>query len=88
MAQRRRTDTLRCRVLGHDFDFTADLNTMTWQCSRCSAGASKSYPTPADAARFAATFNSRDFDDLGKRAPLIGLLPLRLWRRWRRPRES
>ena len=32
------------------------------------------------------SFNRRDTDDLGKRAPLIGLLPLRLWRRFRRTR--
>ena len=36
--------------------------------------------------RYAAAFNRRDTDDLGKRAPLIGLLPLRLWRRFRRSR--
>jgi hypothetical protein len=32
------------------------------------------------------SFNRRDTDDLGKRAPLVGLLPLRLWRRFRRMR--
>jgi hypothetical protein len=36
------------------------------------------------ARRYARAFNRRDTDDLGKRAPLIGLLPLRLWRKVRR----
>jgi hypothetical protein len=44
----------------------------------------KEYETTADADRFAAAFNKRDTADLGKRAPLIGLLPLRVWRSLRR----
>ena len=50
------------------------------------AQAAKEYDTGEDAWRYAAAFNRRDTDDLGKRAPLIGLLPLRLWRRFRRTR--
>ena len=58
---------------------------MRWACGRCggSSGA-KEYGSDAEADRYAAAFNKRDTDDLGKRAPLIGLLPLRIWRRLRR----
>ncbi|MGV0794955.1 hypothetical protein [Mycolicibacterium sp. XJ1819] len=55
---------------------------MRWACERCGGDeGAKDYPTAADARRYAAAFNRRDVDDLGKRAPLIGLLPLRIWRR-------
>ena len=58
---------------------------MRWGCERCGdATGAKEYQTTADAHRYAAAFNERDAADLGKRAPLIGLLPLRLWRRLRR----
>lgn len=76
---------IRCVLFGHDYDFRVDGSTMRWQCSRgCDAGGSKSYPSPQDAARYAKVFNHRSTDELGRRAPLIGLLPLRLWRRIRR----
>nr|WP_239591669.1 hypothetical protein [Mycolicibacterium tusciae] len=58
---------------------------MRWACERCGeAAGSKEYGSHDDARRFAAAFNKRDADDLGKRAPLLGLLPLRVWRRLRR----
>ena len=58
---------------------------MRWACERCGdAAGTKEYQTTDDARRYAAAFNKRDAADLGKRAPLIGLLPLRLWRRLRR----
>ena len=38
----------------------------------------KEYPSERDASMFAAAFNRHD--DLGKRAPMIGLFPLRLAR--------
>jgi hypothetical protein len=58
---------------------------MRWACDRCGrAAGAKEYETIADADRFAAAFNKRDAADLGKRAPLIGLLPLRVWRSLRR----
>ncbi|RCW40423.1 hypothetical protein DFQ14_11172 [Halopolyspora algeriensis] len=58
---------------------------MLWMCERgCGAGGAKSYPAAADAARYAHAFDRRDSDDLGKRAPLLGLLPLRAWRALRR----
>ena len=79
--------TLACRVFGHRPAFHADGATMRWACDRCDSGqGEKVYPSPEDARRYAAAFSRRDTDDLGKRAPLIGLLPLRLWRRFRRPR--
>jgi hypothetical protein len=76
---------LRCRVFGHQPAFSAEGFTMRWACERCggSSGA-KEYGSAEEAARYARAFNKRDVDDLGKRAPLIGLLPLRLWRRLRR----
>jgi hypothetical protein len=77
--------TLACRVFGHQPAFRAEGRTMRWACARCgnSSGA-KEYGSAAEVARYAAAFNKRDGDDLGKRAPLIGLLPLRIWRRLRR----
>ncbi|WP_299559256.1 hypothetical protein [uncultured Mycolicibacterium sp.] len=74
-----------CRMLGHRPVFTTDGPRMHWACERCGgATGSKVYPTAADARRYAAAFNRRDSDDLGRRAPLLGLLPLRVWRRLRR----
>jgi hypothetical protein len=73
-------------VFGHQATFQADGRMMRWSCARCNeAVGAKEYGTPDDARRYAAAFNRRETDDLGKRAPLIGLLPLRLWRRLRTP---
>jgi hypothetical protein len=75
---------LRCRVLGHRYRFTATGETMSWRCERCGEqGGTKRYPTVSDAARYARAFDREDRADLGRRAPLVGLLPLRLWRVWR-----
>ncbi|SEH77858.1 hypothetical protein SAMN04489835_4026 [Mycolicibacterium rutilum] len=77
--------TAACRVFGHDPTFEAQGRTMRWACRRCGhAQGAKEYATSADARRYAAAFNKRDSEDLGKRAPLLGLLPLRLWRALRR----
>ena len=77
--------TTACRVFGHRPEFRADGTTMSWQCRRCGDEAGeKQYPTAQAAERYAAAFNRHGTDDLGKRAPLIGLLPLRLWRRFGR----
>jgi hypothetical protein len=74
-----------CRVFGHQPVFRADGRTMRWACERCGdAAGTKEYQTTADALRHATAFNKHDTADLGKRAPLIGPLPLRLWRRLRR----
>jgi hypothetical protein len=70
-----------CWVLGHRFRFSTDGATMVWLCDRgCGAGGSKTYPDPATAARCAAAFDREDRSDIGRRAPLVGLLPLRIWR--------
>ncbi|HEX5250901.1 MAG TPA: hypothetical protein VFW14_14655 [Gaiellales bacterium] len=76
---------LRCRLLGHRYRFTASGTEMRWTCGRCChPGGVKQYSTPQDASRFAAAFDREDRQDLGRRAPLIGLLPLRLARMLRR----
>lgn len=70
-----------CVVFGHDYTFNADGPTMRWECARgCGVGGSKTYPSALDAARYAHAFDRRDSGEVGRRAPLIGLLPLRLWR--------
>jgi hypothetical protein len=74
-----------CRILGHRYRFEADGRTMRWTCQRgCGAGGEKLYATAADARRYATAFDREDRADLGRRAPLIGLLPLRIWRALRR----
>lgn len=73
---------IRCRVLGHSPTFWADGRTMRWECERgCGEGdGAKTYATPADAQKYARALDRRGNEDIGKRAPLIGLLPLRIWR--------
>jgi hypothetical protein len=75
---------LRCRLAGHRYRFSSEGATMSWSCARCGAvGGSKQYSSAADAERYARAFDREDRDDLGRRAPLFGLFPLRLWRLWR-----
>lgn len=77
---------LVCRVMGHRFRFRSERAVLLWECDRgCGASGSKTYDTAADAARYARAFDREDREDLGKRAPLVGLLPLRLLRLLRRP---
>jgi hypothetical protein len=71
---------MTCRLLGHRPRFWSDGATMRWACARCGAGGAKTYASPADAARYARAFDREDREDLGRRAPLIGLLPLRIAR--------
>lgn len=72
---------LACRVFGHRPRFRADGTTMRWECERgCGAGGEKTYPTAAQAAPYARAFDREDRADLGRRPPLVGLLPLRIWR--------
>jgi hypothetical protein len=74
-----------CRLLGHRYRFSSEGATMRWRCQRgCGAEGSKSYASPADARRYARALDREDREDLGRRAPLIGLLPLRVWRWLRR----
>jgi hypothetical protein len=72
---------LACRVFGHRYRFGNEGPTMRWACERgCGAGGEKEYPTAAEARRFATAFDYDQRGSTGKRAPLFGLLPLRLWR--------
>jgi hypothetical protein len=75
---------LRCRLAGHRYRFTSNGATMTWVCARCGAvGGAKTYGSAAEAQRYARAFDREDRADLGRRAPLVGLLPLRIWRLWK-----
>ena len=72
--------TLRCRVFGHRYRFSARGAVMRWECQRdCGAGGSKTYPSPAAAHHYASAFDREDRDQLGRRAPLLGMFPLRIW---------
>ena len=54
---------------------------MLWECERgCGAGGSKDYATAQEAMRYARAFDREDRHDVGRRAPLVGLFPLRLYR--------
>jgi hypothetical protein len=70
--------------MGHRFRFSAEDAVMRWRCERCGTGNEKHYADADAAARYARAFDREDRKDLGRRAPLIGLLPLRIWRRLRR----
>jgi hypothetical protein len=53
---------------------------MRWTCERgCGARGSKKYESAAEAARYAAAFDREDRDEVGRRAPFLGMLPLRMW---------
>jgi Arc/MetJ-type ribon-helix-helix transcriptional regulator len=53
---------------------------MTWSCERgCGSGGSKEYASAAEAARYAVALDREDRAELGRRAPFLGLFPLRLW---------
>ena len=53
---------------------------MRWTCARgCGAGGSKEYENAADATRYAAAFDRDDRDEMGRRAPFLGMFPLRMW---------
>jgi hypothetical protein len=71
----------RCRLLGHRFRFSAEGETMRWECERgCGAGGSKRYAAAEDAARYARAFDRGDEASAGRRS-LLSLLPLRIFRR-------
>jgi hypothetical protein len=80
---------LRCRLLGHRYRFTTEGATMRWACQRCGAvGGEKRYASAADAATYARAFDREDREDLGRRAPYMGLFPLRLARALRQRRRG
>ena len=61
---------------------------MYWECQRgCGAGGSKRYASAEDASCYARGFDREDRADLGRRAPLLGLFPLRLLRAFRQRRD-
>ncbi len=73
-----------CRMFGHRYRFRSEGRTLVWECERgCGAGGTKDYPSAERAARYSAAFDRDDSESLGRRAPLIGLLPLRLWRKFK-----
>lgn len=58
---------------------------MRWECGRgCGAGGEKVYAEPSEAKRYAEAFNSEKQTRIGQRAPLVALLPLRMWARLKR----
>lgn len=72
---------LSCRVFGHRYRFSADGATMRWDCQRgCGAAGAKEYASAAEAQRYARHLDTEDNADLGRRAPLLGLFPLRVYR--------
>jgi hypothetical protein len=76
-------------MLGHRPRFTSEGETLRWACARgCGAGGEKRYPTAEDAARYARAFDREDREELGRRAPLVGLLPLRVLHAIRRRRQQ
>ena len=74
---------ISCAILGHRFAFRTEGALMLWACERCGEGSTKQYASAAEATRYASALDRRPNADLGKRAPLIGMLPMRLWRKWR-----
>ncbi|HEX3453586.1 MAG TPA: hypothetical protein VHS03_03090 [Gaiellaceae bacterium] len=80
---------LGCKVLGHRYRFHAEGRTMRWTCERgCGSGGSKEYATSAEAAQYAAAFDREDRSELGRRAPFLGMFPLRMWWALRRRQEA
>jgi hypothetical protein len=76
---------LGCRVFGHRYRFSTEGATMHWQCQRCGhPGGSKEYASPEEATRFAEAFDREDSEQLGRNKFLVSLVPLRLFRRYRR----
>jgi hypothetical protein len=69
-----------CRFFGHRPRFRAEGDVMHWACERCGEGGQKRYASAEQAQRYARALDREDSEDLGKRAPLVGLFPLRLAR--------
>jgi hypothetical protein len=70
---------MSCRIFGHRYRFSAQDRAMSWSCERgCGAGGEKLYPTASAAARYATAFDREDRGELGRRAPLLGMFPLRI----------
>jgi hypothetical protein len=80
---------LRCLLLGHRFRFRAEGAAMLWRCERCEERGRKLYDSPARARRYALALDREDRGELGRRAPLLGMFPLRIahWLRTRSARD-
>lgn len=75
---------MACRIFGHRYRFSAQGATMRWVCQRgCGAGGDKAYPSAAAASHYATAFDRDALDDIGRRAPLLGMFPLRIWYKMR-----
>jgi len=62
---------------------------MLWECQRgCGTRGSKTYESAAVAAGYARAFDREDRAELGRRAPLLGMFPLRLMWLLRRRRSA
>ena len=62
---------------------------MMWDCERCDTiGGVKEYGSPERARKFAAAFDVEDNEDVGRRAPLLGMFPLRMARYLRRKSQE
>lgn len=62
---------------------------MMWDCGRCDhPGGMKDYGSAATAQRYATALDKEDRDELGRRAPLLGMFPLRIARYLRRKMSS
>lgn len=80
---------LACRLLDHRHRFRSDGAVMTWSCERgCGAGGAKEYASARAAAHYAAAFDRPASGDLGRKAPLLGMFPLRVWRWLRQLRQA
>jgi hypothetical protein len=79
----------KCVFVGHRVRFHAQDRTMTWACEWCGGHAgSKTYDSAVAARKYARAFDRRDGQDVGKRAPLLGMFPLRLWRFLRNRKDA
>ncbi|MGZ4267897.1 MAG: hypothetical protein ACXVFN_10520 [Solirubrobacteraceae bacterium] len=75
--------SIGCRLLGHDWRFSAAGGDLLWDCRRCGTpGGVKHYDDAASAARYAAAFES-ERERAGGRF-MLSTAPLWLWRRLRR----
>ncbi|HEX5469284.1 MAG TPA: hypothetical protein VFW80_09600 [Gaiellaceae bacterium] len=63
---------LGCHLLGCDWEFASEGETLVWSCRRCGReGGRRAYPTPGEARQYAATLNR------GRAKPSTGLLTAR-----------
>ncbi|GAA4813436.1 DUF1660 family phage protein [Tomitella cavernea] len=73
------TRMIACHVFGHRYRFSVQGRVMAWDCGRCGRpGGSKMYDTEEHALAYATAFDREDSADLGRRAPLLGMFPLRI----------